>query len=220
MKENAVDQLAIPTIAEGESLEDSRSNVEEFDADAAGARETLRRAVPGRAASPGSVLSTAGGAGSSTMAPSRMSTGVSGASMGTKGILDAVEWLLAAPPLLGLGLVMGFSPTLYGFRCSCAGRGRAGAVRWMSMGLLVASTLLVVIFQFVDPENLMKVLKGRIDAFLLTRWVDPGPPCCSACGAVLLVATAMTAPDRPRSTGRLRGPPGRRAFPGSASPTP
>ena len=39
MKENAVDQLAIPTIAEGESLEDFRSNVEEFDADAAGARE-------------------------------------------------------------------------------------------------------------------------------------------------------------------------------------
>ena len=69
---------------------------------------------------------------------------------------------------------MGFSPTLYGFSLHALAAGRAGAVRWMSMGLLAASTLLVVIFQFVDPENLMKVLKGRIDAFLLTRWVDLG----------------------------------------------
>lgn len=26
-----------------------------------------------------------------------------------------MDWLLAVPPLLGLGLVMGFSPTLYGY---------------------------------------------------------------------------------------------------------
>ena len=69
---------------------------------------------------------------------------------------------------------MGFSPTLYGFSLHALAAGRAGAVRWMSIGLLAASTLLVVLFQFVDPQNLMRVLKGRIDAFLLTRWVDLG----------------------------------------------
>ncbi len=39
LKENAVDQLALPTLGEGESVADFRANVEDFDADAAGARE-------------------------------------------------------------------------------------------------------------------------------------------------------------------------------------
>ncbi|AQP48447.1 xylose isomerase [Tessaracoccus aquimaris] len=39
LRENAVDQLALPTLGEGESVADFRANVEDFDADAAGARE-------------------------------------------------------------------------------------------------------------------------------------------------------------------------------------
>ena len=39
LKENLVDQLAVPTIAPGESLADFRAADDEFDADAAGARE-------------------------------------------------------------------------------------------------------------------------------------------------------------------------------------
>lgn len=109
---------------------------------------------------------------------------------------------------------MGFSPTLYGFSLHALAAGRAGAVRWMSMGLLAASTLLVVIFQFVDPENLMKVLKGRIDALLLTRWVDLGAAVLlGVCGTVLLVVNRN---DRTRPPKEHRSTPeahqGRRAF--------
>ena len=39
LKDNAVDQLALPTLGEGESVAEFRANVEDFDADAAGARE-------------------------------------------------------------------------------------------------------------------------------------------------------------------------------------
>ena len=85
---------------------------------------------------------------------------------------DVVRWVLTIPPLLGLGLVMGFSPTLYGYSLHQLTRGNASAVRWMVAGLFAASTLLVVIFQFFDPTNITHLLRHRIDEFLLARGVD------------------------------------------------
>ena len=102
-----------------------------------------------------------------------------------------MDWLLAVPPLLGLGLVMGFSPTLYGYTLHELTRGDSPAVRWMTVGLLAASTLLVIVFQFFDPTNITRLLRHRIDELLLRRGVDV------AAGVVFLIAgVAMLVVDR------------------------
>lgn len=83
-----------------------------------------------------------------------------------------MRWLAAVPTLLGLGLVMGFSPTLYGYSLHALVKGRAHAVRWMLVGLTSASTMLVVAFQFFDPTNITRLLRHGIDGWVLRRSVD------------------------------------------------
>lgn len=83
-----------------------------------------------------------------------------------------MRWLVAVPTLLGLGLVMGFSPTLYGYALHALVRRRPQAVYWMLAGLTAASTMLVLIFQVFDPTNITRVLTHGIDGWLLRRGVD------------------------------------------------
>lgn len=98
--------------------------------------------------------------------------------------MDVIVWGRAVVSLLGLGLVMGFSPTLYAYTLHSltAGRGAARAIGGMVTGLAVASTAMAVLFQFVDPDNLARLVRHRVDALLLERGVD------LLAGAVLLVA--------------------------------
>lgn len=118
-----------------------------------------------------------------------------------------MEWLFAVPSLLGLGLVMGFSPTLYGYTLHQLTRSRPASVRSMVIGLVAASTLLVVVFQFFDPTNLTKLLRHRIDALLLARGVDIAAGICLvAAGTVMLILRRDDRAGSPRDPARLRVP--------------
>ncbi|WP_016995975.1 hypothetical protein [Kocuria atrinae] len=58
--------------------------------------------------------------------------------------------------LLGLGLVMGFTPSLYAVVLHLLAHTPKAAtmIRWVTVGMMLGSTLLVVVFRFVDPETL------------------------------------------------------------------
>jgi hypothetical protein len=103
--------------------------------------------------------------------------------------------------LFGLGLVMGFSPTLYGVTLHVLTRTPSPphpirSVGWMATGLATASTVLLLLFRFVDPETLIAVWRGRVEALLVTRAVDLGS------GVLLVLAGVVvwllrTRPRRP-----------------------
>ena len=104
--------------------------------------------------------------------------------------------------LFGLGLVMGFSPTLYGVTLHVLTRTPSPpnpirSVGWMTAGLATASTLLLLLFRVVDPETLIAVWRGRFEALLVARAVD------LAAGVLLIAAGVVvwllrTRPRRPR----------------------
>ncbi|WP_188895704.1 hypothetical protein [Microlunatus endophyticus] len=91
--------------------------------------------------------------------------------------------------LLGLGLTMGFSPTLYGISLHLLTRDRraTSAIRWMVVGLAAGSTVMVVLFQFIDPGNLELLLRHQVAALLLRRGVD------LVSGALLIGASIVVA---------------------------
>lgn len=98
-------------------------------------------------------------------------------------LVEALRWGRAIGSLLSLGLVMGFSPTLYGYTLHALTR-RTSATRaivGMVAGIAVASTAMVLLFQFFDPDNLAALLRHRIGSLLLERGVD------LAAGVVLLL---------------------------------
>jgi hypothetical protein len=113
--------------------------------------------------------------------------------------------------LIGLGLTMGFSPTLYDVVVHALTHPSNGRpirlVAWMTAGLATASTLLLVVFRFVDPETLITLWKGRFEAFLVERTVD------LIAGGVFLVAAVVV--ERFRRTRQHRA---RRTDLGHATP--
>lgn len=76
--------------------------------------------------------------------------------------------------VLGLGLVMGFSPTTYAVVVHLLGSARrpVASVHWLCAGIAAASTLLMAVFRTVDPETIAHVYEGRAEAFLVRRGVD------------------------------------------------
>lgn len=80
----------------------------------------------------------------------------------------------AAVSLLGLGLVMGFTPSLYAVVLHLLTHTPKAAVmiRWVTVGMTVGATLLIVVFRFVDPETLTAALKGRVEELLIRHSVD------------------------------------------------
>mgnify|MGYP000852410803 FL=1 len=56
-------------------------------------------------------------------------------------------WIATVTSLLVLGLVMGFSPTLYGICLAYLVQGAPGrrAVAWISLGLAIGCTLLFIV---------------------------------------------------------------------------
>lgn len=99
--------------------------------------------------------------------------------------------LAALVGLVGLGVSMGFSPTLYdmALRVMIKRRTARDSLRGLlalTGGLAAASTLLLVVFRAVDPETLIALWRGRAEAFLVRRAVD-------LVAGVLLLLTALVA---------------------------
>jgi cytochrome c biogenesis protein CcdA len=76
--------------------------------------------------------------------------------------------------LIGLGFTMGFSPTLYDVTLHVLGNDRRPQrlIAWMTVGLAVGSTLLLLIFRVVNPTSIIAYLRGDVEAFLVQRIVD------------------------------------------------
>lgn len=97
---------------------------------------------------------------------------------------DLIALLSAGITLLGLGFVMGFSPTLYAvvFRLLTHASAPARMIRWMTAGLALGATFLVLLFRVVDPDTLTTLLEDRTKTLLVRRSVD------LTAGALLLLA--------------------------------
>lgn len=80
----------------------------------------------------------------------------------------------ATASLLGLGLVMGTSPTLYAIvvRLLSTSKRPAPSVRWMLVGVAAATTLLLLVFRVVDPDTLTAFLRDRTEKLLVNAGVD------------------------------------------------
>lgn len=146
-------------------------------------------------------------------------TGVAGAFLSC-GILllvadgELVRILSGSVSLLGLGLVMGFSPTLYGLalhlltRSSNPGR----EVRWLTAGIAAGASTLFLVFRAFDPDTLTAALRGHVEELLVRRGID------LAAGVIflLLAVVVFTRSRTPRqSTPHIRqasGPHPRRMF--------
>lgn len=124
--------------------------------------------------------------------------------------------LAALVGLVGLGVSMGFSPTLYDMALRVmtkrtTARGSLSGLLALTGGLAAASTLLLLVFRAVDPETLIALWRGRAEAFLVRRAVD-------LVAGVLLLLTALLAafvwarrPPKVRKE-RRRSESGRRLF--------
>lgn len=85
--------------------------------------------------------------------------------------------LAAAASLLGLGLVMGTSPTLYAIvirllTSSTSGSRATAAVRWMLLGVALGSTVLLLVFRVVDPRTLTFALRDDTEKLLVSSGID------------------------------------------------
>jgi hypothetical protein len=109
--------------------------------------------------------------------------------------------------LLGLGVVMAFSPTTVGMEVTVLGV-RAGAVRRVGVivgAIWVASLALALLLTVVSPATLHALWTGRVEPVVAQRWLDVGV------GLALVVFgawrwRAARRPRRARPAGRLDRP--------------
>lgn len=106
----------------------------------------------------------------------------------------------AALSLLGLGVVMGVSPTLIAvaLRALTEMNRPNRAIGFMLVGLTAGSTALLLVLQIVDPRNFEALLKHDVEGMLVRRSVD------LLAGALFLVASVpmwvrARAPRKPRA---------------------
>lgn len=80
----------------------------------------------------------------------------------------------AVPYMLVLGLMKSFSPTTYGVTIHTLARDddAVRSVQKIAWGVAVASTLLIIVFSPINPDELIESFKGNITQVLLTRFVD------------------------------------------------
>ncbi len=80
----------------------------------------------------------------------------------------------ASLSLLGLGLVMGFSPTLYGLTLHFLTRSGSASrdVLWLSAGIAAGASVLFTAFRAFDPETLTDALRGDVEELFVRRGVD------------------------------------------------
>ncbi|MBF0809240.1 hypothetical protein [Rothia nasimurium] len=96
--------------------------------------------------------------------------------------------LAAIPTLLGLGLMMGFSPSLYSitFLALIDDPSKMHIVRWISGGIVIGASTLVMLFRFVDPESLIQLVHSDTSKILVRKSIDAGAALLLALSAVLL----------------------------------
>lgn len=102
--------------------------------------------------------------------------------------------------VLGLGLVMGFSPTVYALvlRILTHHARPARAVHFLTLGMALGTTLLLFVFRTLDPQTLTALLEDRTKELLVRHSVD------LTAGALLAVLAAVeffrwrTRPRAPR----------------------
>ena len=80
----------------------------------------------------------------------------------------------ATPMLLGLGLVVGFSPTLYGVSLRVLTRASRPEppIAALAAGLAVGSTVMLLVLRTVDPNTWIDAARSDIEAVLIRRAVD------------------------------------------------
>ncbi len=98
-------------------------------------------------------------------------------------------WVVVVVAVPLLGLVMGFSPTLYGICFLYLVKGAPGrrAVVWVSAGLALGCTLLFGLYQFADASVISTYLTSHVRQFVVQRYVD------LAAGVLLLASAALLA---------------------------
>lgn len=103
-----------------------------------------------------------------------------------------------AVSMVGLGLVMGASPTLYAIvmRVLTTATDPVTAVRWITVGVGAGTTVLLLLFRVIDPETLTALVADRAGKLLVRRVVD------LVAGAVFLVLAiravlGLRRPERP-----------------------
>lgn len=87
---------------------------------------------------------------------------------------DLIRFLGGAVGLMGLGVVMGFSPTLIAVSLRVlTGTPRPDrAIGWMMVGLVLGSTALLLLLQIVDPRSFEHLLSRDTERILVGRGVD------------------------------------------------
>lgn len=104
--------------------------------------------------------------------------------------------------LVGLGLVMGFSPTLYAMLLYLLSHARHPwrSAGWLSAGVVLACTVLLAAFHSFAPAVISTFLRHRVDEVLVHRSIDMavGVLFLAAAGGVALAHYRRRAGHKPR----------------------
>ncbi|MDO4917253.1 MAG: hypothetical protein Q3974_06500 [Rothia sp. (in: high G+C Gram-positive bacteria)] len=102
-------------------------------------------------------------------------------------MIDAlIKILTVTPALIGLGLMMGFSPSLYSitFLALIKDPKQLHIARWLALGIFAGATLLILLFRIINPQNLITLVHGETHKLILTSSID-------ACAGILLLIVAI-----------------------------
>ena len=104
--------------------------------------------------------------------------------------------------VVGLGLVMGFSPTIYALvlRILTHHSHPARSVHFLTLGMALGTTLLLLVFRTVDPQTLTALIEDRTKELLVRRGVDLTAGVLLAVLAGVEVFRWRTRPRRIRTT--------------------
>lgn len=118
---------------------------------------------------------------------------------------ELLRYAGGAVSLIGLGLVMGFSPTLIAvaLRVLTHAKRPDRLIAGMLVGLAIGSTALLLVLQFVDPRTLEAALRDDVEGVLVRRSIDLAFGGLFVLAAVIM-GTRLHRPRRvrpPRATG-------------------
>ena len=87
---------------------------------------------------------------------------------------ELARWVGALVSLVLLGLTYGFSPPLYGVTLHLLARGGSPRrpVIFLTLGMAISATVLLLAFRTFDPTTLARVLSGKVAHLLVQAVVD------------------------------------------------
>lgn len=114
-----------------------------------------------------------------------------------------------AVSVVGLGVVMGLSPTLVALtlRVLTAVSHAYRALAFMLLGLTIGASLILLILQFIDPRTFESVVSGEVERLLLRRGIDLFAGALFVIAAVIMGVRARMPPRAKRPRKQLRGTP-------------